>query len=329
MSRIIVHVGAGKTGSSALQRHLSFRSDPLAAGDTTYEYCVLEADGTVSRLDRVQANARQSIVGYQSSAHDVSLVNPSRFAAGLRDMETARRIPVFSQENWLAQPFRSMNVECFAVADEIEVVAYLRPQVDWFNSGWWQWWAWDSRITRPEDVLDVWPGVTMHWGHFLEAWARMPNVTKVHARLARNDVVGDFLDLLGVTSGHSAERVNPSMGERMVRLYRALPGLRTPQGAELDIVLARYMQDAGPTPWIVEPQLVERIIGEALETNRRLLSFLEPSQQAEMQSDPRWWNASAYAGRTATPLGSLTMDSREAAGFLAKVIMHAGRPRAV
>lgn len=325
MSRIVLHVGAGKTGSSALQTFLSTYAGTLVDGDLRYEYCSLEADGTIWRHDRVRSSARHSLMGYRASAQDLSSVDPSRFADNLRMFADGGIVPVFSQENWLAQVTRGKIPHCLAAADEVDVVAYLRPQVEWFNSGWWQWWAWDDRIAKPEDVLDVWPGITMHWGHFLQAWSNLPTVTKVYARLAPRDIVGDFLRLLGISVEHQVTMVNQAMSERMSRLYRTLPGLRQSFGPELDVVLAPYINDAGATPWVVEPRIVDRIISETRETNDLLLTFLDPVQREEMQADARWWDAAAFAERAYVPLETLQMDAQEAARLLGQAIVQTGR----
>ena len=326
MSKIILHVGAGKTGSSALQKYLSLRTEPLIGGDVHYEYCAVEPDGSILRQEQVRSKAVRTAMRSLSSARDLSTVDASRFADGLRQLEQARIIPIFSQERWLKEPTRSNDLTCLEAATAIEIVAYLRPQAEWFNSGWWQWWAWDSRVRKPEDALDLWPENLMHWGHFLRLWSKVPNVT-IRARLAKRDIVGDFLGLLAIPAEHQVEIVNQSMSERLIRLYRAVPGFRQRAGGELDAILSRYMKNAGKTPWILTPEMIERIIAETKETNELLLSFLDAAQQDEMRADPRWWDPSAFADRVPVPLDELQMDSQEAAQFLAQVLMHVGRPR--
>jgi hypothetical protein len=325
MKKIILHVGAGKTGSSALQKYLSMLVDPLMAGGTRYEYCAVDSVGNILRQAGVREKSKQEIMGYCASTQDLSTISYFQFDVGLKQLEQAGVVPIFSQENWLTHPFQAKSLQCLEAADEIEIIAYLRPQTEWFNSCWWQWLAWDSRVESPEAVLDLWPDRIMHWGHYLEAWSRVPRVTKIHARLQRHDIVADILSLLRVRADHLAETVNSSMGENMIRLYRSLPGLRTPLGAELDVVIARHIEDAGATPWIVKPLLVKRIISETRETNELLLTFLDDAQQKEMTADRRWWDQSAFAERRLTSLDQLQMDPREAAQLLAQIIVRSCR----
>ena len=90
------------------------------------------------------------------------------------------------------------------------VVAYVRPQIEWFNSAWWQWWTWRDEFDTPADLLRQWrggwrPGF-MRWRTQLAPWLVNPSVDGLTVRLYRRDTLPDFLELLGAAGTGAGAR---------------------------------------------------------------------------------------------------------------------------
>jgi len=327
MSKVVLHVGAGKTGSSALQRYLSMLNEPMQGNDVLYQYCVISNKGDLIVAPEIKLFAESSIIGYMNSASELDLESQEHFRGEFLRVKRAGVIPVFSQESWLLSSKKADIVNIFHPSTEIEIVAYVRPQIEWFNSGWWQWWAWSEKFEKPADVLDLWGNGVLWWGNHLRLWSQLPNVTRVRARLATTDIVADFLGLFGISANHQVETINQGMGADLIKFYRAIPGLRGPHGAELDTYLSRYIKGSDPSPWVVDKELGRRIVKECARSNEVLLDFLDDEQRVAMKEDARWWTEEAYASRPVTDLDQLQMGLRDAAKLLSNIILDALRRR--
>jgi hypothetical protein len=325
MSKIVLHIGAGKTGSSALQHYLSFNGN--ISGEEKYKYCCLRPDGEVISGDELRSAASKSVIGYCSSTGEFDRISKGRFEDSIKSVWGEGYVPVLSQENWILNFNKIHSSNFLSIAEEVLVIGYFRPQVDWFNSGWWQWWEWDERFKEPVDVLNLWTSRIMFWGHHLRQWSQLANISKIHARLATSDIVGDFLGLLGASPSHSVEKINQGMNPKLIGLYRTIPGLRHPHGAELDVYLSRYLNDGEPTPWIVDMGLVERIIQECRISNDILWSFLDEKQKNEMRDDIRWWSSDVYKDKKVIDRNDLNIGIKDAGRIICNILLHALKRR--
>lgn len=210
-----------------------------------------------------------------------------------------------------------------AIDCDAEIVAYVRPQVDWFNAGWWQWWAWEDKFSRPEDVINAWGLHFMKWGARLRQWEGVPRVSKLTVRLHEGDVISDFAELLGIPgelSPTSDDRKNISLSHMMTKLYWSIPALRSPHGAEVDSILAPILQTGDRAPWIVNEALAETIVLGLAKDNESLLRYLSPEQAATMKADKRWWSSDAYGDRPVSGLSDLELSREECLSILSKVL---------
>lgn len=302
-NHIVIHAGMGKTGTSSLQTFLSLNADQTL-GNTGYRYCAIMRDGNVLSGRDLKTSALSSRIGYVSSFHDIPGPQElSRAADQLNELFRCGVTPIVSQENWstiilqLSEANFLRSLGCRA-----KVIAYVRPQVEWFNSGWWQWWAWMGKFDSPEELIDEWGFKLFHYSEQLQHWKSMEGVDRLDIRLHTKDVIGDFLAHLGVYHAPGeetvVERKNIGLNSLIIRLYRTIPGMRHPLGAELDKMLSELLPQEGKGPWALSPDLISRIQDGAREDNIRLMSLMSEDQRDRMRSDERWWAISAYADKS-------------------------------
>jgi hypothetical protein len=138
----IIHIGAGKCGSSALQHYLSNNPEISAHAGRNYKYVTIDMQGRFWSGEAVTQRAARSPYGY------VSCVDVRTQAAAVESMVNAEEacksmisrgdIPVLSCEGWAnaADVFRSSRLlENLGLKPRI--LFFVRPQVDWFNIAWW------------------------------------------------------------------------------------------------------------------------------------------------------------------------------------------------
>lgn len=309
MIRPIIHIGAPKCGSSALQAGLT--RDPVFTGadGKTFTYTVLDHEGRVRSGQELRPDP---VYGYRSTVDMAHLLqfDDAAFAAMRRDLAGIAH-PVLSNEGMFASAPLAAEV-LGKLGFEVDIVAYLRPKVEFVNSAWWQWGAWTGRevpdqIKRLIRLCDY----DMHLGR----WAEIPQVRSITLRILNGDIVTDFRGLLGAAPPppQDGPRVNASLPEAVLRLAQRNPDLHRRLGPQLDFVLARRMSFDGlaPTPWVIDDALVQRILNRHRDGNEAILARLDPENAALMRADPRWWDPQSFAGRRALPLPATATPEAE------------------
>ena len=220
--RLIVHIGANKTGSSAVQRFLSMNSLALRAEG------IIVPDDEFRIADKIQGH---HVFGFQEL-----LKNSSEGRKQLEDAIDAVDLAsprataiVLSAENLTANPAAPSLFEGLAKRFDIEVIVYIRRQDEYILSSWQQWyskiwvdfWAW---------VISV-VGVLGDWRAYLENWETIIPREKITVRiferskLEGGDVIADFYSMLGISKPLSAlaypkGTVNPSFSDAVMDLVK-------------------------------------------------------------------------------------------------------------
>lgn len=309
MTVLTLHIGAAKCGSSALQAGLTRNPLITRADGEVFTYTIVDHEGRVLKAAELVPDP---VYGYRATVDAVHLAGFGKNThAAIRRALTQIANPVLSNEGLLASA--PLAEKFLARLDlPVEIIAYLRPQVDFVNSAWWQWGAWSGiemreQLKRLIRLCDY----DMHLGR----WEAIPQVRKVTLRLLPTDIVADFHACLGAPPPPTPDgpRVNASLPGAILRLAQRHPDLHNRLGPELDFVLARRMSFEGlaGTPWILSPAFVQRIIDRHRAGNRALMARLDPVQAARMAADPRWWDPATYAGREARGAGPVNTPRDE------------------
>ncbi len=296
MTNILLHIGAGKCGSSALQAALTANPIlPLLAGGFRTYTCIGN-DGRVIAGRNIVPNR---IFGYRTSvnARELGGRPDSVFTNARAALEQVEQ-PIMSNEGLLCGHVDG-RVFLDRLGLPVDVVAYVRPQVEYFNSAWWQWGAWSDAAHDPWTVQRI---KRSQYHTYLSEWAAIPQVRSVTVRLLPTDVVTDFLTTFGVDTADLPPpvRTNSSLPSAVLRLLQRNKYLYFRYPGQLDFVLPRLvaLDRLAKAPWVVDQTLARRIVNRTRDGNLKLLEMLDPDSAAIMRADPRWWDAAVYADRT-------------------------------
>ena len=290
MPRIILHIGAGKCGSSALQNFLSQNPIlPLKSGGRLLYSAVL-ADGTVLNGRELKARALKRLTGYITSTH-LSRLAPLgkmiQFDAAPED------IVILSNEGWRKEWDRLKVQDALSIFGRVEAIMYIRPQTSYVNSAYWQWGAWGNKTF--EDWLDSFLPQSL-WLTSMKGWSHDSRVGRLTTRLVQNDIVEDFLGWVGVdlslVKDYHMPSANKSLPDTILRVLQRHRHLRPgPHDSSIDFVLERHFGTIGNGPaWILSEDSIARIVEYTREDNEAILPFLSAHQAALMQEDRRWWD---------------------------------------
>ena len=303
----ILHVGAGKCGSSSLQACLS-RTPLIRGRDGRHAYCAIGPEGQVLSGRALTRAALRSPFGFVASTDFRSHRDmPGSFLAAapaLRRILWTGRRPILSCEGWnFRGPEFARHDLLRRMGLRARVVLFVRPPLDWLNSAWWQWPAW-SRTH-----VDDWVGKNLFmvdWARQIEEWQAVPGVQRVDVHLATRDVVSCFYRLLGAPAPDSV-RVNGSVPAAVLRfLQRNRQEFRPdPHSSQIEFVLSRRVDFGAldPAPWILPRPLQASVLAAMAPSVARLATHLDPAEADELHADPRWHSAEAYADRPVEPVG--------------------------
>jgi len=290
--QLILHVGAPKCGSTALQSALSATPDLTDAGGTSLRYTAwrqIGGRGTALYGRELSLMARASAYGYLSWPNfgpqtPVDAVFASLDRVRRKGLE-AGHLPIASCEGWISRAALFAPVLARWGHPPVDVVAFVRPVIEWNNSAFWQWGIWNV------PSLDAWlhrSNLPYSFGADLEAWAQIPNV-RVRFAWVQPDAVAQFGQWYGVDVPRSETR-NAASSPALVGVLLRHRRLRlNGHEAATEFVVQRWCPPvAGRKLWAVMPRHVHQwraVTQTTLAALRRIAS--DPDMQA-VCDDPRW-----------------------------------------
>jgi hypothetical protein len=337
--QLILHVGAPKCGSTALQNALSMSPDLVDQQGRSLRYIawrqVGKVGGALYGRDVVQA-AQASAYGYVSWPNFRPDDPASVIFAGLDRVRRAGlargHVPITSCEGWISR------AEAFAPYlarwghPPVEVVAFLRPVVEWNNSAFWQWGIWnvpslDSWLTRGN--------LRYSFGRDLEAWSRIPNV-RVRFAWAQPDAVAQFAQWYGVSLEPALAR-NTSSSPPLVGVLMRHRRLR-PDGhtAATEFVVQRWCPPVeGRKLWTVMARHVHQLRPMTQENLNALRRIASDDAMRAVCADRRWTEETRHHAQILEGVSPLN-DRTQLAGLhaslatgLARIGQAAGVPACV
>lgn len=299
--QLILHVGAPKCGSSALQTALSMMPDLVDASGQQLRYTGWRQVGRVGPVlygRTLSAAAALSAFGYVTwpnvrDSDDVMFKALRRaHLAGLSKGHT----PVASNEGWIdkAEIF-APNLEAWG-HPPVDVIAYLRPVMEWYNASFWQWGVWNVKS------LDAWlhrSKVSYSFGADLEAWSKIPNV-RVRFAWAQPDTIAHFAQTYDVGLKSSVQS-NISSSPPLIGVLRRHRALRkTGHEAQTEFVVQRWCPKvSGRRLWAVTERhipIFHKVAQENLKAFKRIATNDEMRRFCE---DPRWIEDTKYRAEIA------------------------------
>lgn len=326
----VLHIGAGKCGSSALQHALSL-SPRLATVDGVFEYCAFGLRGKLLRGNTLSEAAQSSPFGYATCPTVPPLEHVAGFrraGRSLKDMLATGASPILSNEGWIysAEQFAGERL-LEAMGLRPRVVAFVRPPIEWLNSAWWQWGAWTGA------PLDRWIRNALtrsDWHQHLRAWSEVGGVVSVGAIVLGNDVVGQFHADLGAKPPVSRARYNTALPEGLLRFFQRNRAFRPgPHDSSIEFILARHLGSPDTTaPWVMTPELCRFVMDRLSPGIEALKPFLSQEDARRLDEDPAWRDPDHYRDRELAPAddpGNIAEADAVIAALIRQIIPDAGR----
>jgi hypothetical protein len=216
--------------------------------------------------------------------------------------------PILSWEDWINEAGLFSELRILPrLGLHAKVIVFIRPQISWINSAWWQWGAWSGLDF--ERWLSARAVPMLGWAELIENWQAVPGVESVDVYAATRDVVATFYHAIEAEppgSGFS----NISLDTAILRFFQRNSEFRPHEHAsQIDFVLQRCIAaGAKRTPWVIPQAKIAELIDYFRPSNERLLALVSPNERTLIENDPGWWDADAYRDREAVPPGPIEAE---------------------
>ncbi|WP_237057879.1 hypothetical protein [Microbulbifer sediminum] len=208
---------------------------------------------------------------------------------------------LLSREAWSGNPQDLASFVLPFWKGRVKIIAFVRPPLEFINSGWWQWGAWsgdgfEKWVEHAANVCD--------WLTSLKKIQKLFPGTEILVHPLGGNIIDQCLTALGCDPGSvQASRANASLPASILRLFqRHSARLRpSPHRSGIDFVLARHLSLSGAPPWVIPVDIGNSILSRLKQNNEELLKLMSPEERAAVESDNRWWSIDAYLGKEVEP----------------------------
>lgn len=310
----VFHIGASKCGSSSIQRALSLKPQFSSKHSSRmFRYFALQPVGQMGPFKIKRRMAKSIASGFPShnfiklfvADHDEAIptLNMERVMQVrqlIQDQNEAKITPIFSSEGIVDILRENFGVKLF---QELQInplfFLYIRPQVEFINSAWWQWGVWKnipfSRWYHGKLCKAA------KWNSAITNFRQLHFDHEVHVGICSENVVENFFNKLSVDLDPSIinQRTNTSLSTDAISfLLRNRRYRQGPHSNRADTILGRLKSlQNEPSPWCLTRQHVEEIIKVNKDSNYELLKLLPNNVAEKIEADPKWWSADAYSDK--------------------------------
>ena len=300
----ILHVGAPKCGSSALQQALSVSPDLIGADGQRHVYQaarMTKAGPVPVQGRRLGAMVRHSVHGYATWPNVTRQDDPVAYwqivAKGVADVRHQGHVPILSSEGWIAHAAAAAGLRQAAGLDLLDVIAFLRPPLDWLNAAYWQWGIWPIGVLHNPHTERWIKRVRYDPASQVVDWTRVPGV-RLSVDSARSDVVAGFARRYGLpleAGGTVNSAPPPALTGFLLRNRRYRP---TAHDSATEFVVQRWCRFA-PTDklWAFPPRFATEAWPRLQEDVARMMEALPPTTAERLLAEPGWTTLDPYWAR--------------------------------
>lgn len=295
---IVLHIGAPKCGSSSIQTLLSqsarIEDQKLKRN---FRYFVIDGTGAIQFDGLLSHRMRGDGVQYLSSV-PLEMI-PDKFISSMQQiLETidVGDVPILSCEGWAKEAGHFRTLDPFAqLGLKVHVILFVRPPIDWINSGWWQWGVWSG--TGLDEWVDSGLAV-VDWLAQAQEWEDIPGVENVEVLSISDGVIPQFTDALQLSGNYAEITANAASPPALIDYL--LRNKRFGRTTHNRVVEERIKDILGPgkhkAPFVIRKDLQAKIIENTAEQNYKLAAFISNAEKRKMfLEDQRYFDHSTYS----------------------------------
>lgn len=318
-----MHVGAPKSASTTIQAGLA------------QNRAMLMAQGIVIPPDIGAPVASSESHGRLAESLGGASTDPTRFDDHLMQFAEGAETIVLSAENFAeATKIAAMCRSRFLARSDVRVLFCVRPQAQWFEAAWWQWFHWERpALTVSEKLRDQLSCGAMDWASTAARLGEIPGVTSVAVVPVDLQDPQDFLmrKVLGISEYDAVPSARTRLPNVVVALYERFAELRPgPHDNAMDdairVMMGPALQGFAGTPAVMSRPDIEMLAETVYLDNIQLIRYLDNSIFDAFVHEVAWHTPIVRSLRPATarPEVRASIDEfTEFAAALLKAARHA------
>lgn len=279
MKRLVLHIGAGKCGSSSIQSYFAthFADARVNMAGETVAYAAVMQNRVLIGRDLSQAQ-KESPYGYVSSVR-MNEVRPDTLQANLAELKEKTPdvdIVLLSCEGWVHEA-KSEGAKLFAeIGVPVDLVLVVRPPVELMNASWWQWGVWTGL------PLERWCKAQLSLVNFdamLSSWMALGIGSRVRAIELSQNPIHQLLGFLGFEPADlpEAEVKNAATDARLLRhlIKNKIDYGRSVHQPAIEFRLNETLQlNAEKPPMVFSPALSRHVLQAVFESSKKTLDLV-------------------------------------------------------
>lgn len=281
--KLLVHAGADKCGSTSAQASLRQNAQILNA----LGYSVRIADPTFYNYFAANSGDADAASAYlREAAHGRNLVLSGEGLSSVATLEQFAKRPLF--RDW-----------------ETHIVLFVRPQDQWFEAAWWQWFAYNSPRRTVAEAIDVAIASNRcNWAWQASTWKSVAGVESVTVvPITHRDPVTFLMeDSFGLSDYRRPQRRNERIPQTVHALMHQNPVLKP---TAHDNTFLRDLRQATraelgamrPTPPVLSRAEIETLDKRVFPGNAELYDDIPDGMRHAFATDPQWAASSTHAFR--------------------------------
>ena len=323
MTNVLLHIGMGKSGSSALQKFLSMSPEKYLVKESPYDkiqYIAINRYGKIYSGEELKYLSKITPHGYSKSAdmqylHKLDEENVIKLKKILQQVSKGGKVlPVLSSEDWHLKAKKFSAHKLFHRLDIApSAICYVRNPVELINSAWWQWHAWSSIPFNK--FIHMWIEKFKILPESLEYWNTIckGNLTVV---ALPSDIISDFCKRVGISDiPDQMIKNNVSLPAEVLRFYQRFPDLRSSLGSTLDFILTKHIsfnETYHKTPWVLSNKTIEKILKETNPAIKQIAKMFDSDSLYRYENDAKWHSVEAFSNKKySSPTYSSNMLDKE------------------
>lgn len=279
MKKLLLHIGAPKSGSSTIQSALGHhltgkRGLKNNLGETIKYACLLKNDEVLIGPSLLKAHSR-SISNYIAS--DRLPDNVEDILKRLDKLEKSVEkddVVILSNEGWangLSQSFKDA-LNRFSIP--VEILFIVRAPVDWMNSSWWQWGAW-SGLSLEDWIKSQMPSVDYYSQY--EHWNGLDIVESINIYEISQGLIGSLENFLNLSADSLRIQNNVNVGTNFSLLRHLINNKekygRKVHDPQVEFKLNKLLNLPNyPPPFVIPHAMAKFIIKNTISSSKYILN---------------------------------------------------------
>lgn len=334
MKKLILHIGAGKCGSSTIQsilgRNFSSPSGKKNKVGENLKYACLLNNGDILMGPPLERTQDQSFSNYVSS--NISLNDSAKILSQLEklnDTVSENDSVIISNEGWANGLTPEFEGALNKFSAPLDILLVIRPPVEWMNSSWWQWGVWTDQ-TLENWIKHQTPAVNYYVQ--LQKWNSLKHIEKFRvAEISEGltDVLAEFLDV-DPEALKIEKNVNVATNFSLLRhliIHKEKYGRKT-HDPQIEFKLNRILNlPNNPPPFIIPHHLSTVIIENSISSSKNILQKIQSDKrQIPDQVIEKYINPSIYEEKTVADL-SKVLAATEDDQLIGELLNHILTPK--